>query len=219
MTEARKGWQVSGTGSSAAKAGQEVTDAAQSTRNIFGLNRVSVMMGLMFAGGMIWVYFASTQTPPVVKDEDDGLCGLNVTIVTSGLLSMTNSSSTKDSPKTQTMMLGVDYGVKERQIPLAELEKNLFKFVAPKQAAQPTQQKPTVANDIPPKPKEPVKVPSTEGLVLKAILWEKGKPPTANISNNIIGVGDVINDWTVYEIEKKRVILKWRGKIFELKMP
>ncbi|MCD4823564.1 MAG: hypothetical protein K8S55_03085 [Phycisphaerae bacterium] len=216
MNKARKGWQVSGTGNSAAKAGQEVTDAAQSTRNIFGLNRISVMMGLMFAGGMIWVYFASLQTQPVAKNEENDL---NVTIVTSGLFDMTNASLVKDNPKTQVMMQAVYYSAKERQIPLVKLRGNLFKFVTPEKPKPPTETTTLVTTPPTEDPGPPPKVPPTDGLSLQTILWEEGKPPTAIIANHLIGVGDVINDWTVHKIEKKRVILRWKNKRFELKMP
>jgi hypothetical protein len=194
------------------------SDQAGSDRKmLFGLERATAMMALMFLGGIGWVLFASQQVGIVeVSEEEDP----NVAIVQAGLLDIrqTAQANSPQDQSTRRIMDAIYYDVKQRQIPPDDIHSNPFTYHILPEPKEP-EPEPVVTPDEPADQPEPVveAPPPVEGLSLQSVLM--GANPTAMISGTLVRRGQIIQGWEVVEIQQDRVKLKWRNRVYWLKMP
>lgn len=190
-------------------------EGSSGRKEVFGIERATAMMGLMFLGGIGWVLFASQQVSIVmISDQDDP----NVMIVESGLADINRlASPTQDQDEhTRRLMDAIYYGAKQRQIPPDDIRSNPFTyhFLPEPKAPEPEPDVP----EAPPEPESaPENPPPVAGLSLQSVLM--GANPTAMISGTLVRRGQIIQGWKVVEIQQDRVKLMWRNRVYWLKMP
>jgi len=181
----------------------------------FGMKRSTVMMGVMFLGGIVWVVFVSRQLDTVGNPPQDAI---NKSLVSAGLIDMERLSMTAKNRqgKTKTMKRVIYSQARHRQIPLECLKENPFMFLPlQKNTPLPEPETQPAATEEPPPDPEPA--PKIDDLQLQSIMV--GGNSCAMISGNLVTDGQCIRGWTVVEIKDDRVILQWKDQKCVLKMP
>jgi hypothetical protein len=186
-------------------------------KKLFGVERATMMMALMFLGGIGWVLFASRQVKivDISADEDP-----NVAIVQAGLMDInqTAQATKEQDEQTRKIMDAIYYGAKQRQIPPEDIHSNPFTYhflpepKAPEPEPEMKPEEPQVKSE--PEPEDP---PPVEGLSLQSVLM--GANPMVTISGKLVRRGQIIQGWEVVEIQQDRVKLRWRNRIYWLRMP
>jgi hypothetical protein len=183
---------------------------------IYGINRTTAMMGLMFIGGLVWVFFASHQFDP---PEKDSAAISQQAIISAGLADMTRATQSKTAQrqKMRALIRAINFEAKHRQVPLEDLNGNPFVFTGRKKTPAPKKlpDKPLAQPTDQPQEQEP-QAPPISHLRLQSVLL--GNPKSATISGHMVNEGQNISGWTVKRIEVDRVILQWRNQQYELKI-
>lgn len=223
MTESTTGWQVSDETKRGENPEVDGSPIQGPPNKIYGINRSTAMMGLMFLGGLTWVFFASRQFTPVSMSEEDLK---NQTIIDAGLQNMMKITTGKEKQreKMRRMIRSIYFEAKNRQIPMDELTRNPFVFepaVAQAPKPEPVTPKPSKRSGKKPeddKPPEPVEQPPPiDGLRLQSVLL--GNPASAMISGSMVNEGQTIQGWKIVKIEAGRVVLQWKDRQYVLRMP
>lgn len=221
MTESPSGWQVSDETKRGENPEVDGSPIQGPPNKIYGINRSTAMMGLMFLGGLTWVFFASRQFTPVTLSEEEQR---NQAIIEAGLKDMMKVTTGKETSrrKMRRMIRSIYFEAKNRQIPIDELKRNPFVF----EAAQAQAPKPEPVQPRPaPRPREPEPVkspepaaqaPPLEGIRLQSVLL--GNPASAMISGNMVNEGQTLRGWKVEKILRDRVILRWNDQQYILRM-
>jgi hypothetical protein len=223
MTERTTGWQVSDETKRGENPEVDGSPIQGPPNKIYGINRSTAMMGLMFLGGLTWVFFASRQFTPVEMSEEDRK---NQTYIDAGLQNMMKISSGKEKhrEKMRGMIRSIYFEAKNRQIPMDELKHNPFVFepaVAKAPKPEPVKTRPVDTPKRKPeddKPPEPVEQPPPiDGLRLQSVLL--GNPASAMISGSMVNEGQTLQGWKIVKIEASRVVLQWKDRQYVLRMP
>lgn len=183
-----------------------------------GLDRVTIMMGLLFFVGMAWVLWESQAASPQSANANDSA---NAIMIKAGLMDMKLLTvGGKDQDDESGKLAATFYlNVKERQIPLAGLKINPFVTTG---CEAYTEEKTSVLAEIKKEKvsdKSPVEIvaPPVDKMLLQSVLV-MGGASSATISGVLITKGQIIGGWTVVEIHPTKVILQWRDRKYILEM-
>lgn len=178
-----------------------------------GLNRSTIMMGLMFlvgAGWLGWEYKQNKAYAPTNQEKQ------NQVMVEAGLMTMQQVAAPKanDSQATRVTEAFV-YDASQRQVASADLKMNPFIYVA-RQVKQPDVVDTNKTPEVISHPVDDEKAPPLPQMEL-GLIMNFGDKWEAFISGKRYSDGDTIGVWTIYKIEKDRVILrsKTKTKIWE----
>ncbi len=183
-----------------------------------GLDRITIMMGILFCVGVGWVLWESNASGKFSL----GKASPDEAMVKAGLMNMqqiaTDGVAHKD--KVKKMVETFRQKVTLRQVPLVDLAMNPFVSVGAVEAGL-AEEKTADATTVPEKSTDATAqktvVPSVANLQLQSVMT-MGNVATATISGQLVGKGDIVGGWTVVEVQSQKVVLKWRNKKHVLDM-
>jgi len=181
----------------------------------FGMQRSTVMLSVMFLGGIAWVLFVSRQLDPAgqLPGED-----VRKSLVSAGLVDMERLATAPKNyrDRTETMKRVIYYQARHRQIPLEDLKENPFMLLPLQKNTSPPEPEtqPAVVEEPPP---EPEPAPKIDDLRVQSIVV--GENSCAMISGHLVTEGQCLRGWAVADIKEDRVVLQWKDQRRVLKMP
>ena len=161
------------------------------------LDRPTVMIALMFFGGLGWV---ALQREDLQRPSGDPEMQRKL-VIEAGIPDVSVAISSAGGGKNEIERLSqvLTYTAQIRRIPIRAIPGNPFVF-------QPTGATPGASNGP---GEEDMPNPAPAGhLQLEAVLF--GSPPTAIINGQLLSGGQIIDGWTVIRIESDQVVLQWR---------
>jgi hypothetical protein len=182
--------------------------------------RGNVLLVALFVAGAGLVYGLSLRKGPAQASAAEQTTEAQVDSVIGRLTQAPASGDGTGSP-TQRLLKGFYDRVTDRQVPLDKLHKN--PFVLDRQAPDPVAATVAIVNPAAPAP-EPGKgsreqaMAALANLHLQSVMTGRSGQ-LALISNNLLGVGQKIEGFTVKSIDPQSVILVWEDREFELRMP
>ena len=188
------------------------------------MNRANIFLVVLFAGGLGLVYFLSLRKLPKQANAEEQVAEIQVDnlILRLGQKGGTTAGARGTHRVTRELLRSFCEQIVQRQIPAGDLKKNPFAFVAPR-SAQPKPVSTQPVDQRLPKPSSPEQASYEQALAtfralhLQSVMMGRSGR-MAIISNNVLGVGQQIEMFTIKAIASDAVVLTWQGKAFVLKM-
>lgn len=216
-----------------AKSGAKPPAAAKSKRAKTGgseekklspLTRGTVLMAVMFAVGLGWVFMQSKKAKFVPGDETKQ----NKVKNSMPLIDGNCSTGKARQAQLDKMLNPLTYEPKARQIAVADLKINPFEDYLYRQAVIDKANEPVETEEEKQKrlaeakkkaekeKRDKTPPPPVEGMEIQSII--SGPRPSAMIAGKIVREGQLIKGWRVVKILPNKVIMRWRTKIYVLKI-
>ena len=192
------------------------------------MRRANILLVVLFLGGGAAVYGLSLRKGPTEASAEQKVAE---TAIDSALLRLTQKppgtpGDRKAGGLTRDLAESFVTEIRQRQVPLSDLAKDPFVFVAPPQsAAAMSIGRTTAATKGPAAAATPEQqdrdrmMAALAKLRLQSVMMGQGGGGTALISNNLLSVGQDIEGFTIKSITPKAVVLSWREEEFVLTMP
>ena len=178
---------------------------ANSARKI-GQGNILIVLVLIVAAAALYILREWKVAPGVSSAE----ARLMEATVDSAILQLGQAGASARAADVEKVVNAFYARAERRQIPLGDLGRNPFQFQAGLMPP-PTAGTTDPARQGPPPPQE------VQDLKLQSILIGQSGNSIAMINNNMLTVGQTIRGWTVKEIHLRKVILEYKGRIYELK--
>jgi hypothetical protein len=217
-------------GSPAGKGSEGEPDAAQAAqgrrkRRLYKtqMTRANLVLAGLFIAGAATVYGLSFGKGPSPASADQKLIESQVDAAILRMNQEAAKSAAREPGRVTQDLLKTFYDqTVERQIALEDLPKNPFRFVPPGGDSVAITENPQGSGHKPPPSPggsdEDRAVAILESLRLQSVMVKPDGEPVAIISGNLVGVGQVVECFTVKKITQKSVVLFWRGREYLLHM-
>lgn len=203
----------------------EVADApvakgAGNARLLAGLKSNGVLAALFLAAG-IGIYIFAIKRGPAQASAQQKQVELQVD---SAILRLSQpTSGPSESTDTQQLIKNFYSEIAQRQVPLEKLKKNPFVFVPPTSApaavtTRAAEDPPLNPVDVNEKAAYDKAMANLKKMTLQSVVMGKNGG-TAIISNNLLTVGQQIEEFTIKSITPKSAVLTFQGKDYTLYMP
>jgi hypothetical protein len=199
----------------AAQAGQPSSSPALKALKANGV------LASLFVAAAIGIYFFSIKKGPSEASAKQSPAELQVDSAILRLRQPTTGPS--ESADTEQLIKSFYSDLAKRQVPLSALKKNPFVFVPPTAPPLPVTTAPVDDSGprlaaISEREAHDRAMATLKTLTLQSIVMGK-EGGTAIISNNLLTVGQKIEDFTIKSISPKSVVLTFQGKDYPLYMP
>ena len=192
---------------------------AAERRRRLALHGGNLLLVIMFGVAIAAVYLLKLRITPASVDAEETRAEQQVDLAIGLWGAPQQGGSLRESSQSLVESFYKDAG--QRQIPLHELQDNPFAFLAPKGEPEDTPESAGSSDDggrTSPDQRRDNALTAVQLLELQSISARHDGTWMAQISDNLVTIGQTINGWTLTRIEPRHVVLTWGKETFELRI-